>query len=383
VRRLRILHVVTHSQRRGAEVAALDLAEELEGLGHQNSVVALTPAFDGGCEAGLPALSRRDGGRGSLVQSVWRLRRLLREKPVDVVLAHGGRPAQVAALSKRGRSPFVVWQRILDFPTDFWSSYHRHWWAFLLRRIDAAFALTPELAAELERLGFDGPVWLAPNSRRPAQFLAVDRDDAGARLRAELGLDAAVPIIGFVGALVEQKSPERALDVLEGVHAAGRRAHLVVGGDGPLRPQLESAVQLRALDGDVTFLGHRRDIEQVLGAIDLLLITSDVEGIPGVAIEAQMAGCPVVTFALGRVADVVAHGATGVVIDGHDVDAMTASVAQLLGDAGARNAMALRARERSVEFSTDRVAQEYAARLTGLVEPVTPAPAATTGGRPA
>ena len=37
-------------------------------------------------------------------------------------------------------------------------------------------------------------------------------------------------------------------------------------------------------------LAHRPDVERLLGGVDLLLITSDVEGIPGVAIEAQMAG---------------------------------------------------------------------------------------------
>jgi glycosyltransferase involved in cell wall biosynthesis len=168
---------------------------------------------------------------------------------------------------------------------------------------------------------------------------------------------------------VDQKQPSRALDVLERVLATGRSVHLVVSGDGPRRDELEADARTRGLTDHLAFLGHRRDVDHVLGAIDILLLTSDVEGIPGVAIEAQMAGCPVITFPLGRVADVVEHGTTGVVLDATDVDAMADAVVHLIDDPDLRDKMSRRARERSVEFSTDRVARRYAEHLLGLVEP--------------
>ena len=52
----------------------------------------------------------------------------------------------------------------------------------------------------------------------------------------------------------------------------------------------------------------------MLGALDLLLVTSDAEGIPGIVIEAQMTGCPVVTYPVGAVDVVVDDGQTGVVL---------------------------------------------------------------------
>jgi pentatricopeptide repeat protein len=368
VRSLRILHLVTRSQRRGAEIAAVELAHELDALGHHNTVVALAPAFDGTTEPGVPALSRHPGISGvRFVASVWRVHRLLREHPVDVVLAHGGEPAQVAAFARR-RRPAVAWQRILDFPRDFWTSPHRRWWRFVVRRIDAAFALTPELASEVERLGLGGPVWLLPNSRRPGPFLDVDRAVAGARLRAEVGVGPDVVVLGLVGALVDQKRPERALDVLEQLRARGCAVHLVVAGDGPRRDGLAQEATTRHLEEHVTFLGYRRDVADVLGGLDLLLLTSDVEGIPGVVIEAQMAGCPVVTFPLGRVAEVVADSTTGVVLDRPEIAAMVAAVARLVADPAARARMGEAARARSREFATDRVAVRYSAHLAELVD---------------
>jgi glycosyltransferase involved in cell wall biosynthesis len=299
--------------------------------------------------------------------SVWHVRRYLQAHPVDVVLAHGGDPAQVAAFARR-RRPVIAWQRILDFPREFWTSPKRRWWQLVVRRLDAAFALTPELAGEVERLGLGGPVWLVPNSRRPGPFLAVDRAAAGQRLRAEVGAGCEVVLLGLVGALVDQKRPERALDVVQQLRAAGHTVHLVVAGDGPLREALEADARDRGLGGSVSFLGYRRDIADVLGGIDVLLLTSDVEGIPGVVIEAQMAGCPVVTFPLGRVAEVVDDGTTGVVLAKPDVPAMVDATAALVTDADARARMGAAARSHARRFATERVAARYSTHLAELVD---------------
>ena len=66
--------------------------------------------------------------------------------------------------------------------------------------------------------------------------------------------------------------------------------------------------------------------------MELALLTSEAEGIPGVAIEALMSGCPLVTFRVGGVDQVVENGVTGVVIDGHDPADMAKAVASLLAD---------------------------------------------------
>ena len=68
-------------------------------------------------------------------------------------------------------------------------------------------------------------------------------------------------------------------------------------------------------------LGERRDVGAVLGGIDLLVSTSAAEGVPGVLIEALMAGCPVVAVRVGGVATVVEDGVTGILVDAGDVTA--------------------------------------------------------------
>jgi glycosyltransferase involved in cell wall biosynthesis len=361
---IRVLHVVSESQRRGAELVALELADELERLGHRNRVVALGPAFDGGRQRGLEPLRDSWGQRPpDLVACAWRLRRLVGGSSVDIVLAHGGWAAQVTACAFPFSGPPLIWQRILGFPDKVWGRGRRRWWATVIRRCDGVVALTPDQLDEVRRLGYRGPVWLVPNFRNSGRFRTLDRDRARARLRGEVGVSEATPLIGFVGHLAGQKRPERALEVLDRLRSQGSPAHLVVAGTGPLRTDLEAQARRLGVDEAVTFLGQRDDIERVLGGVDVVLLTSEAEGIPGVAIEALMAGCPMVSVPVGGVSEVIEHGVTGLVLDDDRPTAMAEAVAQLLADDESRAAMGRESRARTDRYSASAAAAVYVERF--------------------
>jgi glycosyltransferase involved in cell wall biosynthesis len=365
---LRILHLVTRSQARGAELVAKELADELDRLGHRNRVVALSRAFDGSDEAGVDTLSRSAAASLRLwpVWS-WRLRRLLAHQPVDVVLAHGGWTPHVAALAVPRGGPVLVWQRILGFPGKVWNPVLRPLWAAVARRVDAAVALTDEMTDEMRRLGFRGPVRRIPNFRKPDRFVDVDREEAARRLRAEVGVAADVPLIGYVGHLIEQKRPERLLEVMALLRGRGVAAHLVVAGSGPLADDMVALAERLGVADVVTFLGHRADVEQVFGGVELALLTSESEGIPGVAIEALMSGCPMVTVPVGAVDEVVDDGVTGVVLGSSEPEAMAAAVADLLADGSLRSSMSEMARKRATDLSAASTAAVYAELIASLV----------------
>jgi glycosyltransferase involved in cell wall biosynthesis len=346
----------------------MELADELERLGHRNRLVALSPALDGGRDPELEPMGRslREGPL-ELATLAWRLRRLLAGDGTDVVLAHGSWPAAVAALAVPRRGPLLAWQRILGLPDKVWRGVRRRWWAIVAHRVDAAVALTDDQAVELRRLGFRGPVWVIPNFRKPDRFRDIDRATAATRLRAEVGVPDGVPLIGFVGHLVQQKRVDRALDVLARIGAQGCAAHLVISGAGQLRPELEARAEGLGVAGAVTFLGHRNDVEWVFAGVDLTLLTSEAEGIPGVAIEALMAGCPMVTVPVGGASDVIEDGVTGVVLDSFEPAAMADAVVRLLNDAELRGAMSRASRMRADRFSASTAAAAYAERLTSAL----------------
>jgi glycosyltransferase involved in cell wall biosynthesis len=367
-RPLRIVHLVARSHRRGAELVALELADELSQLGHENRVVALGPASDGGQEPGMVPLASSNGmGPRDLVTRLHKVRRLLAAEPVDFVLAHGGWAAQIAAIATPRHGPLLVWQRILGFPTSVWRPARRRWWHAIANRFDAAIALTTDLQVELRDLGYRGPVWVIPNFRQPDRFVRMDRGVAAARLRAEIGVSDQTRVIGFVGHLIGQKRPERAIEVLARVIERGQPAHLVIAGDGPLRPDLEREVRERGLERSVTFLGYRNDVEWVLGGVEIALLTSEAEGIPGIAIEALMAGCPMVSLPVGGVDEVFDNGVTGVIVAAPAPSLMADAVVALLDDDARREAMGLAAREQTPRFSATGTAAVYAGRLGALL----------------
>ncbi|MCB0960461.1 MAG: hypothetical protein KDB04_13220, partial [Acidimicrobiales bacterium] len=84
---LQVLHVVARSQLRGAERVAMELGTELDELGHDNRVVAVGLAHDGGRIEGIdPLVERSDVGVGVLLRAARQLRAELRAEPVDVIL---------------------------------------------------------------------------------------------------------------------------------------------------------------------------------------------------------------------------------------------------------------------------------------------------------
>lgn len=365
---VRLLHLVGRSHGRGAELAALELARALDARGHENVVLACNPAFDHGQHPSLPTLSRRVRmGAPSLIESTFRLRRRLDRERYDVVVAHGGRAVTVAAMARRAGGPSIVWQRILGFPRGWRWAVRKPWWRAIANRTDAAVALTPQMRDELVDLGFDRPIWVIPNFRDPTRFAGLDRASESERLKRELGIERDVALIGLVGHLIEQKRPERAVEVLAHARSAGARIELVVAGDGPLREDMRTAARDRGLAAHVHVLGHRHDVERILAGLDVLILTSDDEGIPGILIEAQMAGCPVVTFPFAGAATVVADHETGIVLPAADSELMATEVLRLLADPDARRQMAARGRARGAEFSLERAAGRYEDHIGALL----------------
>jgi glycosyltransferase involved in cell wall biosynthesis len=162
-----------------------------------------------------------------------------------------------------------------------------------------------------------------------------------------------------VGHLVEQKDPVAAVDGFARLVDRGSDAHLVVVGSGPLAGEVRSAIHRRGLTERTTLLGHVDQVERILGGIDLLWLTSRDEGIPGVLVEAAMAGCPVVTYPVGDVAEVVEHDVTGVVLRAGDPNVLADVTVDLLADRQRLVTMGQRARSESSRWSMDVVVNDY------------------------
>lgn len=153
---------------------------------------------------------------------------------------------------------------------------------------------------------------------------------------AKLHLDPDKTYCAFIGRITQIKRPDRFLDVAALVKKSGSDVHFIVAGAGGLLDYCKERVTRESLP--VTFLGWREDIETVLAASDLVLLTSDNEGTPLSLIQAGMAHLPIVSTSVGSVSEIAINGETGILTDLH-ASAQAEAVKQLADDAALRKKM--------------------------------------------
>jgi glycosyltransferase involved in cell wall biosynthesis len=319
---MRVLQVTSSSQRRGAEVFAQQLGEALAERGHDVSTVALRAD---GSRADLPFVQLPPGRFSASV-----LRELtVRSRWADVVVAHGGSTLQtVAVTSMLARRPFVY--RNIGDP--------RHWGAARLsalrigaplRRAAAVAALYDSSARYLcDRYRLQPRrVTVLGNAVPSTQFPTPTAEDRAAA-RSELGLDQGTPLVGYLGALSPEKRPEWMIELANRLPEVTVR----VAGDGPLRADLVRATSNTGAPANIGLLDPPTDAATFLAALDVLVVPSRTEGVPGVILEAALTGTPVVATDVGGVADTMSSLAFGRTVDADDLDGLAAAVRRVLAD---------------------------------------------------
>lgn len=182
-------------------------------------------------------------------------------------------------------------------------------------------------------------------------------------VRAELAIPRNATVVGTVGRLSAQKAP---LDFVECCLRLGSEhpdLRFLLVGDGPLRAAVEERVRSSPIAGRFVLAGLRRDIPELLGAIDLFLLTSLWEGLPRVLPQAMAAGVPIVATRTAGAREAIAPGEAGLLVEPGDVGALAASAKRLLDEPGLAAVLVERGRIASrgfgLEAMLDRIETVY------------------------
>lgn len=187
--------------------------------------------------------------------------------------------------------------------------------------------------------------------------------------RARAGFNDDNVLFVCVARFAPQKNHALLLKAFAQGPASDPSAHLVLVGEGTLRAQLEEMVKELGLTDQVHLLGLRTDIPDVLGAMDVFVLSSDYEGNPLSVMEAMASGLPIVSTAAGGVLTLFENGKEGLMVEPGGVQGLSHSMISLLRNRELRQALgraaARRARQR---FDVATMVQAYEALYESLVD---------------
>jgi glycosyltransferase involved in cell wall biosynthesis len=171
------------------------------------------------------------------------------------------------------------------------------------------------------------------------------------------GLSTSSLQCAFIGRVTQIKRPDRFLDVVSEIKERGVKLDFFIAGDGAL---LETCIERISLQNlPVKVLGWQSNIEKVLSAADLVLLTSDNEGTPLSLIQAGMSALPVVTTNVGSIPEVVTNNVTGLITD-LDVQEIADAVEKLVNSEALRRQLGNSAQEYTLaNFGVERLVHDH------------------------
>jgi len=144
--------------------------------------------------------------------------------------------------------------------------------------------------------------------------------------KLNFGISSEIPVVGMVACFKEQKAP---LDFVEIGHRLKEKIKdikFILVGDGILRDVIEKKIYEYRLSDDFILTGWRRDIEKILPAFDVNVLTSLWEGLPRVILEAGILLIPQVVSNVDGNREIIENGVNGFLVEPHDIDAFVEKI---------------------------------------------------------
>ena len=256
------------------------------------------------------------------MQILWQLLRIIRRQKPDVIHTHRNKEnvlGSLAALLAGGIPCLRTIHGAPEHPVKPWQIVKRLNWSldklcgqFLQKKV---IAVSSELAENLRRSYDQKKITVIENGIN----IDITRSACPDRLRYEN--KSGDPFkIGLAGRLTAVKRVDLAIMTAAWLRKnyPAIKAEFYIYGDGPLRQELELLSQTLDTAEIVRFLGHVDHIHKKLCELDALLLTSDHEGLPMIALEAMAIGVPVIAHATGGIPQLLDNGNCGYLVNNQD-----------------------------------------------------------------
>lgn len=272
----------------------------------------------------------------------------------------------LAAILTRSKARISASSRVTPFDTYSSRRLSKRWLLKQLMRMVAwrADALTcvSEDMVEQYRQVFG-------STRHVCVYNIVGDEEAPARMAEALDdpwfATSELPLVVAAGSLAPWKGFSDLIAAAGRLTKTGRPVRLAILGEGPLRAELQSQIEGLGLEGTVRLIGHADNPLKYFAAADLFALSSHVEGLPNVLVEAMMCGCtPVATDCPTGPREVLQDGRFGYLVPMRDPDALADGILRALESPVPRDRLA----EAVQPFSEQAVLRRHF-ELLGITAP--------------
>ncbi|MCJ8166881.1 glycosyltransferase family 4 protein [Pontibacter sp. E15-1] len=355
---MRVLHLVSEKTWRGGEQQVAYLIEELtrQGIGCYVACRKNTP-FEAHCQQwklpyiALPYANEFDLGTAQ------KIKQYCQQQQIDLVHAHSGHAHAISVWSYLlgNRRPIILSRRV-DFPVkDNALSRYKYNFGGIKRIICVSDKIKEVVSRSLKRPEVCVTVHSGIDMSR---FAASNRQQ---NLHRAYNLPPQQKLIGNVSAIAPHKDYFTFVDTAALLLQQRTDLTFFIIGDGPLRRQVEAYVQEKGLQESIIFTGFREDVPQLMPELDVLLVTSETEGLGTTILDAFACRTAVVATAAGGIPEIVLHEKTGLLAAVKDAPALASHLQRLLSDATLRESLTEQAYKMALTFSKEQTALKTAA----------------------
>ena len=273
------------------------------------------------------------------------IKKIRAENP-DIILCNGSRTLKYAALVKRlsGNLKAKFVYRVIDSAV-YWNKrslsriFYRYW---VIPAMDAAVGVSKKSLSEMIRhYAFNKPAVSIP---RAVDIPFFSDFSPAVDLRKQWGVPENAFVVLFLGNFTKQKRPDRFIEIIEKVRLHHPQIHGLMVGDGPLRNEIINSCKTLGLEQNFTFTGYQQDVRPFISMCDILMLTSDTEGLPGVVLEAAAMKKFALSPNVGGVAEFIENQENGLIINPNIVDSYTQAIASVIDNEKSRKEMSINAK---------------------------------------
>jgi glycosyltransferase involved in cell wall biosynthesis len=297
----------------------------------------------------------------ALYKAMRRLSKIIKEREIDLIYSNTTAVLIGAIIARRKRISHV-WHvhEIIMRPVVLTKVL-----SFYLKKSKLVIAVSNQVKEHWEKMvGSKANMFTLYNGFDYQQYL-----DNSSSLRDELAIKPSSLLIGMIGRVNHWKGQRYFIEIASKLKEVNSDIHFVMAGDAfpgyeYLYKELEQLITDKQVQQCMSTLGFRKDIPNILGALDLFVLPSILpDPLPTVVLEAMASSKAVVATSHGGALEMVIEGETGIFIPPDDITVSAQKISSLIAS-DKLTSMGKKGRQRVLEnFSYQKFEAELIERI--------------------